>query len=206
MKRLDLVQGSPEWKAARLGIPTASRFAEIITPAKMEFSKSSSRYRDELLAEWLLGEPLDDDASSAFTDRGTGMEEGARDFYELQREVDVSPGGFILRDDGRVGCSPDGLVLGPDGGILRGVEMKCPSAPVHVGHILDGAGVKYRAQIQGCMWLTEVEWWDFLSYNPLLPTVLMSVHRDDVFIGHLAKAVDQFLDMLEAGRDRKSVV
>jgi hypothetical protein len=197
--RLTVAQGTEAWVKARLGIPTASCFDKIITPAKMEFSKYSRGYRNLLLAEWLIGESLDDGEGTAFMERGTGMESEARDYYELRREVDLLPGGFILRDDRRVGCSPDGLVE-RDGKIAWGVEMKCPSAAVHMGHLLDGTGTEYRAQIQGSIWLAETDHWDFLSYNPALPRVLARVHRDDVFITHLAKAMDQFLDTLDAGK------
>jgi hypothetical protein len=34
----DLDQGTPEWLAARVGRPTASRFADIITAAKGDLS------------------------------------------------------------------------------------------------------------------------------------------------------------------------
>jgi hypothetical protein len=55
----DLEQGSQAWLAIRLGIPTASRFKDIVTPAKADKSKSATAYMYELLAERLTKEPND---------------------------------------------------------------------------------------------------------------------------------------------------
>lgn len=195
MIRLDVAQGSAAWFAARIGIPTASQFSKIITPKTGKLSESSRPYMCQLLAEYLLGEPIQDEGFD-FSDRGTEMEAGARAFYELQREVDVEQVGFLMTDDRRAGCSPDGLV--GEGG---GLELKVPSAPVHVGYLLDGAGDKYRCQIQGALWITGREWWDFLSYHPTLPPALVRVHRDDVFIKALANAVNEFSDRLAAAKE-----
>ena len=66
MIRLDVEQGYAEWVAARLGIPTASCFDKIITPKTMKPSASADKYAWELIAERVLGRPVDD-ASSGFS-------------------------------------------------------------------------------------------------------------------------------------------
>lgn len=195
MIRLDHPQGSKAWSDARLGIPTASQFSRIITQKTLKVSESATGYRNELLAEWLLREPLDG-GDFDFTQRGTALERGARKFYEMAREVEVDSVGLLLRDDRRCGGSPDGLV-GTDGGL----EIKCPSAAVHVGYLLGGESDKYRAQIQGNIWIAERAWWDFLSYHPTLPPALVRCHRDERFIAALAQAVDEFCDRLAAAKE-----
>lgn len=195
MIRLEFPQGSAAWIAARLGIPTASMYSKIITQKTMKLSESSTGYRDVLLAEWLLGEPMDT-GDFTFTERGTRLETQARAFYEMQRDVEVDEVGFLLTDDRRTGGSPDGLV-GDDGM----VEIKVPSAPVHVGYLLDGGGDKYRAQMQGNLWISGREWIDFLSYNPLLPPALVRYRRDEPFIKALSGAVSEFCDRLAAARE-----
>lgn len=187
MIRLDMEQGSAEWVMARIGIPTASSFDKIITNKTAKLSESAAGYAHKLIAEKLLGISLDE-ATSSFMERGAVMEQAAVAWYELQRDCDTEKVGFCLRDDGRAGCSPDRLVGGD--GLL---EIKCPSAHVHVGYLLDDAGIGYRAQCQGQLWITGRRWIDTLSYHPQLPKALVRVERDEDYIGKLAAAVEQFL-------------
>jgi hypothetical protein len=191
MIRVDVQQGSPEWLRARLGIPTASRFDQIITPKTGKLSSSIDKLVHTLLAEQLLGVPMDG-ASSAFMERGEVLERKAVEFYEFERGVETEPGGFVLRNDRRVGCSPDRFV-GPDGLL----EIKCPSAAVHIGYLLDRDGIGYKPQVQGQLWLCEREWSDTLSYNPDLPPALVRQARDEDYITLLAAAVEQCLSYLD---------
>ena len=48
-------QGSPEWFAARLGVPSASMFAKIVT-TKGVWSTQADSYINQLVAEQLTGE------------------------------------------------------------------------------------------------------------------------------------------------------
>lgn len=194
MIHIDVAQGTAEWLQARCGIPSASNFNKLVTPKTGKPSTSMLAYCYELIAEQMLGRPLDD-ATSAFMQRGNDLEQEARDWYSFVRDVDVQRVGFLLRDDGRVGCSPDGLI-GEDGGL----EIKCPSAAVHIGYLLGDAGEKYRCQIQGALWLTGRRYWDFVSWNPELPPVLVRFERDEPFIEQLSAAMDVFLAMLDANR------
>ena len=195
MIRFDVEQGSPEWLAVRCGLPTASRFDEILTPKTMKLSGSADKYRDHLLAEWLLGESLTGEGYD-FTERGTAMEDEARAWYEMQHDVEIDRVGFLMRNDRRCGASPDGLI-----GTNGGFEMKCPSASVHVSYLL-GAAVdgKYKCQVQGGLWVSEREWWDVLSYHPSLPRALVRVYRDEEFIEKLAQTVEQFCEYLDEGK------
>jgi hypothetical protein len=197
---LELEQGSVPWLEARIGIPTASQFHRIITPKTMKLSEQSTSYRNELLAETLLGVSLSEELSQLpYVDRGAELEPQARAFYEFERGVEVRAGGFCLLDNRRAGCSPDGLI-DTDGCL----EMKCPSPAVHVGYLLEGTE-KYRTQIQGQLWITEREWADFLSYHPTLPPALVRVERDEKFIAALASCVNQFCDYLEEGKEKLRV-
>ena len=77
MKIHDMEQGTLEWMTIRIGIPTASRFDSLLTPKTRKPSGGRPRHRAELLAEWLLGQPLEW-GTSAWMDRGTEMEGEAR--------------------------------------------------------------------------------------------------------------------------------
>lgn len=186
-------QGSGEWLKARVGIPTASQFERILTPGGKP-SSQADKYMHQLIAEQLLGVPMDD-ASSGYMLRGSTLERRAVSFYELQKEVDTEPIGFLLRDDKRVGASPDRFV-GKDGLL----EIKCPSAGVHIGYLLDKDGIGYKVQVQGQLWIAEREWSDTLSYHPELPPALVRQVRDEKFIALLAAAVEQFLNAMDEAK------
>jgi hypothetical protein len=192
-------QGTHEWVQARLGIPTASNFHRIITSKTLKVSEQSHGYLCELLAERMMRCQVSD-AATQFMERGSALENQAVALYELKRDVDTTPVGLCLSDDGRVGCSPDRLV-----GEVGGLELKCPSAGVHVGYLLDGdegVAAKYRAQVQGALWITERSWWDVCSYHPMMPEALVRVERDEELISALAEAVGHFLERLEAAEAR----
>lgn len=192
MRIIECAQGSPEWRAARLGIPTASQFSRILTPTKLEYAKGAETYIRELLAEWLTGEPQDE-GGSGWTDRGTGMEDEARAWYEAQYDVTVRQVGFCVSDDGTVGCSPDGLV-GDDGGL----EIKCPAAKTHIGYLLDPMSLvaDYRHQIQGGLYVTGRKWWDVVSYSPIMPAVVVRRWPETDYHGSLGSVLDLFTKTL----------
>lgn len=190
MKLIQCEQGSMEWMVARVGLTTASRFDRIITPKTRKPSGSRPLLRAELLAEWLMGQPLDW-GTNAYVERGTDLEAEARNYYALQYDADVQQVGFVLRDDGLVGGSPDGLL-----GLHGVLEIKCPMAVQHVRYML-GEDPDYIGQVQGYLYLTGRDWCDVLSYNPELPPVVNRVERDEDYIGALVPVLDKFVEQLE---------
>lgn len=197
MKIIDCIQGSPEWQRLRAGIPTASRFDDILTPGGKP-SASAERYLNTLAAEIMLGRPLDS-PTTALMDRGTDLEGRARTYYAMHNLVDVRTVGFITNDAGTAGASPDGLV---DSYGLA--EFKCPDAHTHVGYLMseDGVGGKYKPQVQGQLWICERDWCDTVSYYPGMPISIRRHVRDDEYIEKLAKEVDKFLERLAVLRER----
>lgn len=198
MKIIDCVQGTPEWLSLRTGIITASRLDRLVTPRKGELSKSATALRNDLLAERLIGMPLDA-GDNQWMARGKAMEAEARAWYEFEFDVSVIQAGFCLSDDGRFGCSPDGLVGGDDDG---GLEIKCPGAGQHVGYLLSRNMDDYRCQVQGALLLTGRRWWDIVSFSPCIPPVVIRCQRDQAFIDKLASAIEAFNVDLEACWDR----
>lgn len=191
-------EANPAWLAARLGVATASRFADIITPAKMQLSKSADGYLAELCAEYFIGEPCGSDASSPWMNRGTDFEDAAREWFEWEHDCDVEQVGFVTRDDGLIGCSPDGLV-----GEHGGVEFKVPSAAKHIAYTLDPQRLvnDYKLQIFGCMYVCERTWWTIVSYNPVMPAVVVRVGRDLDYMSKLSDALDAFAERMLAARE-----
>ena len=191
---LEHKQGSEAWRAARLGIPTASQFDRIYTPSTRKPSTQQAGYIHELLAETMTGIPHDA-GSNSFMDRGRQLEPEARTWYAFEHGVEVREVGLVLRDDRMTACSPDGLI-GED----RGLEVKCYGAANHVRCLLDGLSGHW-CQIQGSLWITEREHWDLLAYHPEMPSIVTPVGRDEKFIDGLAAEVNAFIEKLLAARD-----
>lgn len=190
MITFDVIQGTSAWADLRIGIPTASAFDAILTPTKLELSKSADKYACRLIAEEHLRLPLDSALGSTSVVRGQVFEKKALGLYELKRdEAELTPIGFVMRDDRRVGCSPDHFV--GKNGLL---EIKVPEPETHIAYLLDEQGIGYRLQVQGQIWLCEREWCDTLSYHPDMPPALVRQDRDEKVIAAIAAAVDRFLD------------
>jgi len=193
-------QGSPEWHEIRRGIVTASGMKRIITPAKLAYSSQAQAYIDELLAERFT-EPAsgEDGPLTYFMHRGNDLEPTARAHYAFTHRVDVQEVGFVMRDDGKVGCSPDSLV-DEDGGL----EIKCPDGKKHVENLRsmrEGIGAEYRLQVQTCIMVCERDWWDELSFHPDMPASERRTPRDDAVIVKISEALERFLADLQAAHD-----
>jgi hypothetical protein len=185
-------QRSEAWYAARLGIPTASEFHRIITAVKGDLSKSASKYAHALLAEKLLRRPLDKPPSTPWAmARGRQLEPFALAQYAREMGLDVRQVGFVTTDDGRLGASPDGLIVGEPGG----AEFKCLLDDNHVSLWADGPGEDFRQQVQGNLAIAELEWWDLYGYHPNLPAVRIRTYRDEPYIAKMGVALVQFLEI-----------
>jgi dihydrofolate reductase len=113
--------------------------------------------------------------------------------YELETDHEVTEVGFCMHDTLRCGVSPDGLI-GDDGGI----EIKCPKPSTHVKYLRKGTlPSEYKAQVMGCLWITGRQWWDFMSYHPQMPNLLIRVHRDDEYINQLERLVTHACQIIE---------
>jgi hypothetical protein len=185
---IDVEQRSPEWFAARTGIPTASCFADVL--AKGE-GKVRRAYMLKLAGEIVSGEPMENFQSAAMI-RGTEQEDEARELYAFLTDEPLTRVGFVR--NGNVGCSPDSLV--GDRGIL---EIKSAAAHVLVEKILKGGfPPEHRAQCQGALWVCERDWIDIAIYNPRMTLFTSRAWRDETYIRDLARAVDVFNDELAA--------
>lgn len=186
-------QLTPEWFAERAGLPTASRFSDIVT-SKGEPSKSAQKYMYTLAIEKLTGRK-EDSYTNAAMERGVILEEEARGLYSLLTGSSVKTVGLCWKDDKkRFGASCDGIV-GDNEGCL---EIKCPSASVFCEYLLKNAvPTKYLAQIQGQMCVTGCKWADFAAYYPGARLLVVRVERDEEFIAKLDMQLRLFVAELE---------
>jgi hypothetical protein len=188
----EMEQGSDAWFAARLGIPTASEFHRIITSAKGDLSASAGKYAHALVAETLLGRPLVRSPGTPWAmARGKELEPFAIAQYERDNGVEVRRVGFVTTDDGRLGASPDGLIVGQRGGL----EVKCLLDDGHVGVFADGPGNDFRQQVQGNLAICELEFWDLYVWHPELPAIQIRTLRDEPYIAKMGPALAGFLTL-----------
>lgn len=182
----DLEQRSPEWFEARKGVYTASQFGKwLIDPNKNETNRKAKESTICAMLGDLSGISEPPGFDSWEMKRGRDLEPEAREAYETIKDVKVSEVGFILHDRGRFGCSPDGLIYDraedPNRtGMHYGLELKCPVPKTHIKYLREGVVPdSYLCQVHGSLAVTGLERWDFMSYCPELPPLLITVQRDD---------------------------
>ncbi|MGE0630933.1 MAG: lambda exonuclease family protein [Pseudobdellovibrionaceae bacterium] len=186
-------QGSPEWLQQRAGKITASRFADVLAVLKSgKPSEARQKYQRELVFEILSGVPKQSTQASAMK-WGSEIEQYAREAYEIETGNIVKISEFTFHKTlPHVGSSPDGLIE-PNGGI----EIKCPyDEAKHVQTLLEGMPDEHMAQIQGNMFVTDREWWDFISFDPRQAEpyriYIQRINRDEEYIKKLQAALDVF--------------
>ena len=184
MKILTDEQRSEGWFSARNGIPTASRFKDIIT-SQGKKSASFGKLANTLAAERLMGHGVET-FQSEWMARGAELEPQACAWYEFQMGRTVEHVGLCLLDNESAGASPDGLMAD------RGLEIKCPAPHTHIAYLASGKlPSEYIPQVQGSMWICERDAWDFVSFHPEMPPLLVEVKRDDQFIATLCRLVKE---------------
>ena len=195
---MSIQQGSPEWRALRVGRVTASRVADIIAKTKSGPSASRANYLAELIAERLTGVPAESYSNGAMQ-WGTATEPAAREAYAMEVLAAIEEVAFVGHPNiPMAGCSPDGLI-GKDGLF----EIKCPNTATHIETLLgQSVPAKYITQMQFQMSCTGRAWCDFVSFDPRLPPAMQlfvkRVPRDQAFIAELETAVREFLSELDA--------
>lgn len=186
----EIEQRTDAWLKTRLGIPTASCFAQVMAKGEGRVRRT---YMMKLLGERLTGEPADNFVSAEMK-RGQSMEEQARNIYAFITDAEPMRVGFIRNSGafGDAGASPDSLI--DSNGLL---EIKTKLAHLQCEVLLaDRLPPEYVAQIQGQLWIAEREWVDFLSYWPKMPPFIKRIYRDEIYIKTLASEVARFNDEL----------
>jgi hypothetical protein len=185
-------QGTPEWFAARLGIPTASEFSTVMAQGKGGSpSLTRKTYMMKLAGERLTGEPMDS-YSNGHMERGKEWEAEARERYAFEREAEPEIVGFIR--NGEMGASPDSLVGGS--GLL---EIKTKAAHLQVELLTKGPDYfppEFKPQTLGQLMVAEREWVDLGVYCRKLPLFLVRAVRDEPYIANMRGEIDRFNDEL----------
>lgn len=166
----DIEQGTEEWFALRRGIPTASRFKDVMRErGRGDDGESKTRrlYLNQLAGEILTGETMKT-FKNEFTERGHEQEDEARQQYEFLTENKVKRVAFIRGY--RCGASPDGLI-GEDG--MLEIKTCEPHIMIEIWRRRLPPPEHYP-QCQGNVLVAQRKWIDLAIYCRKLP---LFVHR-----------------------------
>ena len=152
-------QNTDEWLELRAGKVTGSSIAKIMANYGKAFGEPAKKYAADIANERLKGSAIMGDRyTNAHMEAGHAEEPVARMLYEDMTFSTVTNGGFF--DNGKTGCSPDGLV-GEDGMI----EIKSVVPSTHYKVIKTGTfDPSYKWQIMFNLKETGRDWLDYVSF------------------------------------------
>lgn len=182
-------QGTEAWLALRLGRPTASEFDALITPKELKATsgKALNTYLYQKLTESIFGEPIHTFNGGAM-EQGSLKEDEAVPRFQMDHDLEVQRVGFVVGEDGRCGCSPDGLI-GEDGGL----EIKCPERHTHIRYLCEGVlPPEYAPQCHGSLYVTGRRWWAFMSYCRGIQPFFIRVERNEEVMKTIEKQLVAF--------------
>lgn len=188
----DCEQGSDEWFAVKLGIPSASMFKAVLAEGK---GATRRAYMMRLIAEELTGQRVETYKNDDM-DRGNQLEPEVIDLYRVITGAEITRIGFMRRD--RIGCSPDMLIS------TNGMaQIKTSRGDLHCEILLaDQVPTTHKAQLQGELMVSAREWNDYVNYCRGLPPFIKRVYRDESYIAKLTVALDEFCDEMESTKQR----
>jgi exodeoxyribonuclease (lambda-induced) len=202
---IECEQRTPEWYAARVGVLTASEAQAMLSrPRKKDQVETEGRrvLRCRLALELVKGatvEAPEDRYVTPWMQRGIDREAEAIGKYEARFGELVQPVGFVRHNTLPIGCSPDGIVGDFDGGVeVKNVKW---TTQLDYHDLKNEVPSEYRAQVTHSLFVTELPWWDFVSYCPEVPgsgdLYRVRVMRDAVDLDAYALAFRLFWNEVE---------
>ena len=196
-----LAREAAGYKAA----PTSTRIQRAIRGEPVgDWTEAAKNYAFRLAVERICGYALDEGGFETYAmRRGKEMEPAARARHEREIDHAVVETGFVTTDCGRFGASADGLV-----GLDGGAEYKCLISPEPIRDIVLNRDISgFTDQVQGGLWITGRQWWDFALYCPALAGVgrdfeRFRVHRDEDYIQSMAADLERFDALVEQYRSQ----
>jgi len=190
-------QRSEQWHLLKVGVIGSTR-------AKTMFmGKSTQEYKNlvlEIAGELISGLPDDgNDFSSEWMERGVELEPDARRFYEMTFETEIEQVGFITPEKDHkffewIGTSPDGLTS--DNGMI---EIKCPKRTTHLRYIKSAKlPTEYFEQVYWHLYVTGLDYCDFISYYPGLKPFIIRVLPDKTVFEAFEKELECLITEVRA--------
>lgn len=196
-RRWKMEQRSNEWHNRRRGMLTASRFCDIM--AKPDTQRYQG-YLEETINN-IIGVPDFDDDDKPWFEHGIRLEPDARGRYEWEMGVDAVDVGFIVHPKYNfIGCSPDMFVGDNGGGEIKSHVSLSGFLETESRPIDKGIPPKHRPQVQGSLWISGRNWWDFISYYSNNGKTMIHIRRcvpDLPYIKKLESACLKFWDKVQ---------
>lgn len=194
MITLNIEQHSEAWHEARLGRVTGTRFKALM------MGDSTQGYKDLItnLACEIISGMAEESYVSPAMEHGTETEPEARKEYETIFGIEVTQVGFVMPDEDNrfhnwIGVSPDGLL--PDSGMI---EIKCPLAKTHLEYIeTDKLPSEYRYQVQGQLFVTGLDYCDFMSYVQGMKPFIFRVYPDYELFKEFETRLEKLITQVE---------
>ena len=173
----NIEQNNDEWLDLRSGKVTGSAIGKIMSNFGKAFGEPAKKLAINLAVERVTGKRIESNYTNAHMERGHQEEPIARMLYEETYFVDVGNGGFY--DNGKTGCSPDGIV---DNGL---VEIKSVIPTVHYANIKRNSyDPTYKWQFFFNLQESGKDWIDFVSYCSCYPKhnnlYVYRIQKDDI--------------------------
>lgn len=183
----NIEQHSEAWHDIRTGRVTGTRFKNLMS------KESTASYQDlitDIACEIITGR-AEETYTNAIMERGLETEPEARKEYEIILGTEIKQVGFIIPDEDNkyhnwVGISPDGLT--EDNGLI---EIKCPLMRTHLEYIeANKLPAEYRYQVQGQLFVTRLDYCDFISYVEGMKLFCTRVYPDTELFSGFEKRLD----------------
>ncbi len=189
-------QGGTQWHEVRLGIPTASGFADVMAVTRGE-GAVRDLYMRKLAGERVTGQPREDYRNAAM-ERGSAVEPALRALFEIETGIQLRQIAFGRRQlpglSSAIGASPDALVVGEP----SGVEFKS-MAPHLLIDVLRSQKPpsEFFYQVQGNMLVFDAPYWFLAIGYPGLPMFRRKIMRDNSAIARLQVGLKTFCEELD---------
>jgi hypothetical protein len=197
---IDIPQGSEAWKMIKLGVPSSSRFDEILTSTGKQ-STSAKGYMQDLAYERISGDPLVTYKNKHMQD-GNDLEPLARADFEVLYGVEIRQIAFCFFDEKRLfGSSTDGMIDELDAVF----EAKKANHRLQMERLETGWPswkTDHYPQVQGEILCTGKPTCYLMSYCPKLKPVIIEVKRDEEYCDKLYKALYVFCKELDKVTER----
>jgi len=190
----NIEQRSEAWYCAKCGLVTSTRFKSLCA------KETTDSYKDlvtNLACEIITGK-IEETYSNTLMEQALELEPIARQEYEWITDIPVKTVGFITPDEDHkyhnwIGDSPDGLL--PEDGIL---EIKCPLARTHFEYIeANKLPSEYRYQVQGHLFVTGLNFCDFVSFVPGMKLFINRVEPDLELFAEFGRRLDILIPQVE---------
>lgn len=196
-----------EWLISRLGKFTASESIRLMGyEDKLEFPEGAMTYATEKAIEVLTEYNPERRINSKSVEWGNLTENEACEVFMEKYNLEVLNYGsnqeMISKGD-HLSCTPDGIIKDENGFIVSGIETKCPDSKTHLFYLQNlnlssfkKLVTKYYWQIQTCIYVTNAQYWYFISYDPAFKKeenrmLVLKIERNEEDIAKLRRRLGQ---------------